>query len=326
MEDQNTLVASESNGETLPVLRLGSLPASAPDDVIKIGTDVAKGIAAIIEDRQLFVNIQGKNHVLVEGWTTMAAMLGVSPVEESCVPYPTENPTGWEATVKLIRVSDGQIIGRGSAICTRGERSWANRDEYAIKSMAITRACGKSCRLAFSWIIQLAGYSPTPAEEMMGLSNGSNGNGNGAAQSTPPELVPFTGGNDKPDAPPSQKPRTTRKKVVSKPVSKPATTTLEVDGKVLKLDERSYMDRRSGESKAMFFVRLETDSGEEDYCLFSESVAADLRSWVDSNVHLSLDPPRSSNQKPTVRAASQIGVEPDQIPATLSLSDDDIPF
>ena len=157
----------------------------------------------------------------------------------------------------------------------------------------------------------------------MGLSNGSNGNGNGAAQSTPPELVPFTGGNDLPDAPPSQKPRTTRKKVSSKPAS---TTTLEVDGKVLKLDERSYNDRRSGESKPMFFVRLETDSGEEDYCCFSESVAADLSGWVNSNVHLSLDPPRSSNQKPTVRAASLIGVEADEIPTTVSLSDDDIPF
>ena len=157
----------------------------------------------------------------------------------------------------------------------------------------------------------------------MGLSNGSNGNGNGAAQSTPPELVPFTAGNGKPDAPPSQKPRTTRKKVVSKP----ASTTLEVDGKVIKLDERSYNDRRSGESKPMFFVKIETDSGvEESFCLFSESVAADLSLWVNSNVHLSLDPPRSSNQKPTVRAASLIGVEADEIPTTVSLSDDDIPF
>ena len=326
MEDQNTLVASESNGETLPVLRLGSLPASAPDDVIKIGTEIASSIAAIIEDRSLYVSIQQKRYVLVEGWTTMAAMLGVSPVEESCVPYPTENPTGWEATVKLVRVSDGQIIGRGSAICTRSERSWANREEYALKSMAITRGCGKACRLAFSWIIQLAGYSPTPAEEMMGLSNGNGATQ--ATQATPPELVPFTAGNGKPDAPPSQKPRTTRKKVVSKPVSKPAsTTTLEVDGKVLKLDERSYMDKRSGESKPMFFVKIETDSGvEESFCLFSESVAADLSLWVNSNVHLSLDPPRSSNQKPTVRAASLIGVEADEIPTTVSLSDDDIPF
>jgi hypothetical protein len=33
--------------------------------------------------------------------------------------------------------------------------------------MAQTRATGKACRLAFSWIMSLAGYEPTPAEEMM---------------------------------------------------------------------------------------------------------------------------------------------------------------
>ena len=32
--------------------------------------------------------------------------------------------------------------------------------------MAQTRATGKACRLAFSWIMALAGYEPTPAEEM----------------------------------------------------------------------------------------------------------------------------------------------------------------
>ncbi len=33
--------------------------------------------------------------------------------------------------------------------------------------MAITRATGKACRLAFSWIMTLAGYDPTPAEELV---------------------------------------------------------------------------------------------------------------------------------------------------------------
>jgi len=33
--------------------------------------------------------------------------------------------------------------------------------------MAATRATGKAYRLAFSWIINLAGYETTPAEEMI---------------------------------------------------------------------------------------------------------------------------------------------------------------
>jgi len=71
-----------------------------------------------------------------------------------------------EATVELIRASDGAIIGRGSAICGMDESTWASRPRYARRSMAITRATGKAFRLGYSWIITLAGYAPTPAEEM----------------------------------------------------------------------------------------------------------------------------------------------------------------
>ena len=38
--------------------------------------------------------------------------------------------------------------------------------------MALTRATGKAFRLGFSWIITLAGYEATPAEEMDGVIEG----------------------------------------------------------------------------------------------------------------------------------------------------------
>ena len=47
-----------------------------------------------------------------------------------------------------------------------GKPVWSTRPRYARRSMAQTRATGKACRLAFSWIMALAGYEPTPAEEM----------------------------------------------------------------------------------------------------------------------------------------------------------------
>ena len=48
----------------------------------------------------------------------------------------------------------------------RSERRWNNADEYAVRSMAVTRATGKACRLSFSPIMALAGKATTPAEEM----------------------------------------------------------------------------------------------------------------------------------------------------------------
>ena len=38
--------------------------------------------------------------------------------------------------------------------------------EFQIASMAQTRAVSKAFRLALSWVMTLAGYEPTPAEEM----------------------------------------------------------------------------------------------------------------------------------------------------------------
>lgn len=140
---------------------LGAIPTK-PQDVISRASDIATELAKIVDKRKLFKNISGRKYVQVEGWNTLGAMLGVLPVEREV--HKIEN--GYEAFVDLIRTSDGMKVGGASAICTVEERNWSNRDEYAVRSMATTRATGKAFRLGFSWIMQLAGYEATPAEEM----------------------------------------------------------------------------------------------------------------------------------------------------------------
>lgn len=147
---------------------LGSLMANSPDDVVKRATGVATALAKIIEKKYLFVQIKNKKFVRVEGWNTLGAMLGVIPREREV----TQIEDGWQAYVELVRASDGLVIGGASAICTRQEKNWRERDEFAVRSMSITRATGKAFRLSFSWIMSLAGYEPTPAEEMDGIIEG----------------------------------------------------------------------------------------------------------------------------------------------------------
>lgn len=71
----------------------------------------------------------------------------------------------WEAKVE-IRTPDGTIVGTAEAMCSRAESTWSRRDDYAVRSMAETRAESRAYRRAAGWIVSLAGYSPTPAEEM----------------------------------------------------------------------------------------------------------------------------------------------------------------
>jgi hypothetical protein len=129
---------------------------------------IADPLAEIINKRKLYKVIGQKKHVFVEGWTTLATMLGALPVEISNVP----NEDGsYVAKVELRRTTDQAVLTGASGECGGpNEALWQKRPPYARRSMAATRATGKACRLAFSWIMTLAGYAPTPAEEMDGVN------------------------------------------------------------------------------------------------------------------------------------------------------------
>lgn len=155
-------------------MQLGSLPIRNPKDLVAKATEMADALAGIITQQNLFKNINGRKYVMVEGWTTLGAMMGVVPVEEYCHALPLDESgmvTGFEAKVKLIRAGDGGMVGAASAECTYDEKNWSDRDSYAVRSMSITRATGKAYRLSFSWIMKLAGFEPTPAEEMDGVGS-----------------------------------------------------------------------------------------------------------------------------------------------------------
>jgi hypothetical protein len=95
----------------------------------------------------------------------MLAMIGVFPHVVSTTKLDREDEIAYHAKVEL-RTLNGQTVGIGEAICSSRERNWSARDEYAVLSMAQTRATGKASRLSFSWLLGLAGYDGTPAEEM----------------------------------------------------------------------------------------------------------------------------------------------------------------
>jgi hypothetical protein len=72
---------------------------------------------------------------------------------------------GWEARVEA-RTLAGQVVGAAEAECLRTEKTWSSRDDYALRSMAQTRAVSKALRGPLGFVVTLAGYEATPAEEM----------------------------------------------------------------------------------------------------------------------------------------------------------------
>lgn len=136
-----------------------------PEQQIVFAAKIATTLKDVITKQKLSRFFNGKEYVMVEGWEVLGTFLGVLPKERVV----NELSDGsYEAFVDLVRSSDGVIIGGASAICGIDEKRWGSADRYARRSMAITRAVGKAYRTSFSWIISLAGYQPTPFEEMPG--------------------------------------------------------------------------------------------------------------------------------------------------------------
>jgi hypothetical protein len=124
------------------------------------------------------VGIGRSKHVKVEGWTLLGSMLGVFPVCTWTRRIGDDGAAdGWEARVEA-RTLGGQLVGAAEAQCTRSENLWSYaptdrngrqldvREDYALRSMAQTRATAKALRLPLGFIVVLAGYEATPAEEM----------------------------------------------------------------------------------------------------------------------------------------------------------------
>lgn len=137
-----------------------------PAETIEKATKVANVLKGVINQQGLISNIGGKQYIQVEGWTTLGAMLGVFAKVEYTRPLEVEGErVGWEAAVVVVNAV-GAEIGRAEAECLRSERNWKGRDDYALRSMAQTRAMGKALRMPLGFIAVLAGYEATPAEEM----------------------------------------------------------------------------------------------------------------------------------------------------------------
>lgn len=141
-----------------------------PAVVVDIATEQANVLMDIVKKRKLYMTYKGKNYLYAEAWETIGAFNRTHAVTEKV--YPIERSgkvVGYEAVVKLYK--DGQVVGGAIMSCgfdefpCRGKEGEAKHK--AAKSAAQTWATSKAYRLNYSYVAILAGFQPTPAEEMM---------------------------------------------------------------------------------------------------------------------------------------------------------------
>ena len=132
------------------------------DSMLKLSTELSK----LIKEKGLSSNIQGKQFVNVEGWQFAGASLGLMPIITSTQDLSNETAIKYMATCEVRNITTGQLVATGIALCSNAEKTKRFFDEYAILSMAQTRAIGKAYRNLLAWLMKAAGFEATPAEEM----------------------------------------------------------------------------------------------------------------------------------------------------------------
>jgi hypothetical protein len=132
------------------------------DSMLKLSTELSQ----LIKEKGLSSNIQGKQFVNVEGWQFAGASLGLMPIITLTTDLSKEDEIKYMATCEVRNITSGQLVATGIALCSNKEKTKRYFDEYAILSMAQTRAIGKAYRNLLAWLMKAAGFEATPAEEM----------------------------------------------------------------------------------------------------------------------------------------------------------------
>ena len=127
---------------------------------------MAKVLQKHIVNQKLSVPISGKEYACVEGWQFAGGLMGMYPKITKVTDLSNDKEKKWMAEVEIIQLKDGKAVGFGCALCSNAEGRKKSFDEYAVLSMAQTRAIGKAYRNLIGYVMKLAGYESTSAEEI----------------------------------------------------------------------------------------------------------------------------------------------------------------
>ena len=162
----------ESKGAASPLVPMKPftelLPEKAPEEIINDAVRRAKALKDIVDKKEHKVIINKQQYLEFEDWQTMARFYGLLVRTGDALPVTIDKVRGAKARARVYTVS-GVEIGSAEAYCLSDEPNWRGKPFFQLASMAQTRAGAKALRNILAWVVVLAGYRATPAEEMEGV-------------------------------------------------------------------------------------------------------------------------------------------------------------
>ena len=175
--DEHNEVAIVDQPQTLPDYAILN-PEISMSAKVGVATNVANTLAPLVRDQGLVVkglNRSNKEaeYVTVEGWEVLGTFLGIVPVTTTIAEIKNDKGrlVGYRARATLYQnpiIENDEIVG--GTVISRAEaqanRDGFQKDLFAIESMAQTRALGKAYRMGLGWVMKMAGFEGTFAEDM----------------------------------------------------------------------------------------------------------------------------------------------------------------
>lgn len=161
--------------------------ARPPAVVLEEARKAAVLLKDVVDKKPKPVMMNGERYLEYEDWQTVGRFYGITAKVTSTAFVEYGSIKGFTAHAVALR-ADGLEISAAEADCLNDEEKWSTRSKYEwqgepgrrekvkvgeenvplfqMKSMAQTRACAKALRNVLAWVVVLAGYRPTPAEEL----------------------------------------------------------------------------------------------------------------------------------------------------------------
>jgi len=148
------------------------IPSTSPKEFMEHAGKVAAALVDLVNKEHMYTVVGKGKHLHVDAWTSLGSLLGsVGGKSVYAVPDGDPEPVeidgvkGVRAKMKAVTI-DGHVVGGATGFCMRDEPTWKNRPFYALAGMAETRATSRALRKPLGFIVRLAGYAATGAEEM----------------------------------------------------------------------------------------------------------------------------------------------------------------
>jgi len=137
-----------------------------PKRVIEDAQLAAKQLTEIVKKKSKKVIINGEQYLEFEDWQTLSRFYGLFVKTGDPEFVEIDGVKGFKAQAKVVN-RNGIEVGSATAYCFRDEKNWGDKPIFQLASMAQTRAGAKALRNLLAWVAVLAGYRPTPAEEII---------------------------------------------------------------------------------------------------------------------------------------------------------------